>query len=125
MTGSIGVRGSARRNLYLYVLSHDSGAWPCPSLSDSTATASTPHAYRPPLTYAQNEASRQEEPKVVVQSEDSPDRILLETRIVKEDQFQKQQGKSNIVPTLCSKADNTTRHLDSMDRNSQQYRYGA
>jgi hypothetical protein len=40
----------------------------------------------------QNEATRQEEPRVIVQSEDAPDRMLLETRICKEDGFQKQQG---------------------------------
>jgi hypothetical protein len=40
----------------------------------------------------QNEVSRQEEPRVLVQSEDHPDRMLLETRICKEDGFQKQQG---------------------------------
>lgn len=38
-----------------------------------------------------NENSRQEEPRVLVQSEDQPDRMLLETRICKEDGFQKQQ----------------------------------
>jgi protein phosphatase-4 regulatory subunit 3 len=41
---------------------------------------------------AQNEATRQEEPRVLVQSEDHSDRMLLETRICKEDGFQKQQG---------------------------------
>lgn len=40
----------------------------------------------------QNEVTRQEEPRVLVQSEDEPDKILLETRICKEDSFQKQQG---------------------------------
>jgi len=39
-----------------------------------------------------NEVTRQEEPRVLVQSEDEPDKILLETRICKEDSFQKQQG---------------------------------
>ncbi|KAF8862581.1 DUF625-domain-containing protein [Acephala macrosclerotiorum] len=38
-----------------------------------------------------NENSRQEEPRVLVQSEDQPERMLLETRICKEDGFQKQQ----------------------------------
>lgn len=38
-----------------------------------------------------NEASRQEEPRVLVTSEDQPERLLLETRICKEDGFQKQQ----------------------------------
>ncbi|KAK6580664.1 hypothetical protein PZA11_006900 [Diplocarpon coronariae] len=38
-----------------------------------------------------NEVSRQEEPRVIVQAEEKPDVILLETRICKEDSFQKQQ----------------------------------
>ncbi|KAH6671872.1 component of IIS longevity pathway SMK-1-domain-containing protein [Halenospora varia] len=38
-----------------------------------------------------NEVSRQEEPRVIVQSEDNQDRTLLETRICKEEGFQKQQ----------------------------------
>ncbi|KAE8442093.1 hypothetical protein EG329_003851 [Mollisiaceae sp. DMI_Dod_QoI] len=38
-----------------------------------------------------NESTRNEEPRVLVQSEDHPDRMLLETRICKEDGFQKQQ----------------------------------
>jgi len=38
-----------------------------------------------------NDSTRQEEPRVVVTSEDSPERLLLETRICKEDGFQKQQ----------------------------------
>jgi len=32
------------------------------------------------------------EPRVIVESEDQPERLLLETRIVKDDGFQKQQG---------------------------------
>ncbi|EGZ72573.1 hypothetical protein NEUTE2DRAFT_75952 [Neurospora tetrasperma FGSC 2509] len=32
------------------------------------------------------------EPRVIVESEDHPDRLLLETKIVKDDGFQKQQG---------------------------------
>lgn len=37
---------------------------------------------------------------MVVQSEDQPDRMLLETRICKEDGFQKQQGKT--ARPLCA-----------------------
>jgi hypothetical protein len=44
------------------------------------------------LSRAQNNVTRQEEPRVMVQSEDEPDRMLLETKICKEDGFQKQQG---------------------------------
>lgn len=44
------------------------------------------------LSRVQNETTRQEEPRVLVHSEDDPERMLLETRICKEDGFQKQQG---------------------------------
>lgn len=40
----------------------------------------------------------QKEPRVVVESEDQPERVLLETRICKEDGFHKQQGMSDISP---------------------------
>lgn len=33
------------------------------------------------------------DPRVIVESEDEPERLLLETKIQKEDGFQKQQGK--------------------------------
>lgn len=52
----------------------------------------------------QNEVTRQEEPRVLVQSEDEPDKILLETRICKEDSFQKQQGTEDwqaLLEGLC------------------------
>jgi protein phosphatase-4 regulatory subunit 3 len=34
------------------------------------------------------------DPRVIVESEDHPDRLLLETKIQKEDSFQQQQGSS-------------------------------
>jgi hypothetical protein len=34
----------------------------------------------------------QEEPRIHVQSEDEPERMLLETKITKDDGYQKQQG---------------------------------
>jgi protein phosphatase-4 regulatory subunit 3 len=34
-----------------------------------------------------------DEPRIYVQSEDEPDRVLLETRITKDDGYQKQQGQ--------------------------------
>lgn len=34
-----------------------------------------------------------EEPRIFVESEDQPERMLLETRIVKDDGYQKQQGQ--------------------------------
>lgn len=47
------------------------------------------------LSRVQNESNRQDEPRIIVHSEDDPDRILLETRICREDGFQKQQGTCN------------------------------
>lgn len=44
------------------------------------------------LTTHQNAEGRKE-PKVIVESEDQPERLLLETKIHREDGFQKQQGK--------------------------------
>ena len=40
----------------------------------------------------------QDEPRIYVESEDQPDRMLLETRIVKDDGYQKQQG----TKALCA-----------------------
>ena len=39
-----------------------------------------------------DEPPKQDESKIFVKSEESPDRILLETRITKDDGYQKQQG---------------------------------
>ncbi|EEQ29539.1 DUF625 domain-containing protein [Microsporum canis CBS 113480] len=50
----------------------------------------------------------QDEPKILVESEDQPDRMLLETRISREDGYQKQQG----------------RNFDSMD-GTERHGYGA
>lgn len=47
------------------------------------------------LSRVQNETNRQDEPRIIVHSEDDPDRTLLETRICREDGFQKQQGTCN------------------------------
>lgn len=44
------------------------------------------------LVVVQSEDGRKD-PRVIVESEDQPNRILLETRIQREDGFQKQQGK--------------------------------
>ncbi|EQK97864.1 suppressor of Mek1 [Ophiocordyceps sinensis CO18] len=43
-------------------------------------------------TFAATEQGRKD-PRVIVESEDQPERLLLETKIHKEDGFQKQQGK--------------------------------
>lgn len=40
------------------------------------------------------------DPRVVVESEDQPERLLLETKIQKEDGFQKQQGMPSIYPSF-------------------------
>lgn len=37
-------------------------------------------------------SAQQEEPRIYVESEDQPNRVLLETRISKDDGYQKQQG---------------------------------
>lgn len=36
----------------------------------------------------------QDEPRIVVESEDQPERMLLETKISKDDGYQKQQGQT-------------------------------
>ena len=48
----------------------------------------------------QNEETQAKDARVVVESEDQPDRVLLETRICKEDGFQKQQGMSPYTITI-------------------------
>jgi protein phosphatase-4 regulatory subunit 3 len=48
--------------------------------------------------YAQVEDGQPKEPRVIVESEDQPDRLLLETKICKEDGFQKQQGMFQLAP---------------------------
>jgi hypothetical protein len=37
---------------------------------------------------------QQDEPRIYVESEDQPERMLLETKIVKDDGYQKQQGQT-------------------------------
>ncbi|KAK4251461.1 component of IIS longevity pathway SMK-1-domain-containing protein [Corynascus novoguineensis] len=48
-----------------------------------------------PAGYRYTEEGQPKEPHVVVESEDQPSRRLLETKIVKDDGFQKQQGMRN------------------------------
>ncbi|KAF6842045.1 suppressor of mek1 [Colletotrichum plurivorum] len=50
--------------------------------------------------FMQTEEGQPRDPRVIVESEDHPDRLLLETKICKEDGFQKQQGKSPGSKTL-------------------------
>ncbi len=40
----------------------------------------------------ENADKAQDESKIYVESEDQPDRLLLDTKIVKDDGYQKQQG---------------------------------
>jgi hypothetical protein len=100
MTGSIEAQGSALPPSYLYV-------WYSLYMLRACAFATTRicvvvDTVLTPIP--QNEVSRQEEPRVLVQSEDEPDKILLETRICKEDSFQKQQGTEDwqaLLEGLC------------------------
>ncbi|KAK5421691.1 Platinum sensitivity protein [Exophiala xenobiotica] len=41
-----------------------------------------------------------DEPRIYVESEDQPDRMLLETKIVKDDGYQKQQGWTSLLSTV-------------------------
>jgi hypothetical protein len=50
-------------------------------------------------TYTTTDDGRKD-PRVIVESEDQPERLLLETKIQKEDGFQKQQGKRLMICLL-------------------------
>ncbi|KAJ6447109.1 developmental regulator flbA [Purpureocillium lavendulum] len=53
------------------------------------------------------------DPRVLVESEDQPERILLETKILKEDGFQKQQGKSwRFISNIQQALQNNTAIVD-------------
>ncbi|CCF42464.1 hypothetical protein CH063_12456, partial [Colletotrichum higginsianum] len=56
--------------------------------------------------FMQTEEGQPRDPRVIVESEDHPDRLLLETKICKEDGFQKQQGKLRVA--TASGADRLT-----------------
>ncbi len=74
--------------------------------------------------YVLVEEGQPKEPRVVVESEDQPNRRLLETKIVKDDGFQKQQGMRSRLLRLnmqllspCPVSNVTCcRNADSMDR---------
>jgi len=51
-----------------------------------------------------------------VESEDLPDRMLLETRISKDDGYQKQQGSEARGNYACTVRSSDYRHFDRMDR---------
>lgn len=46
-------------------------------------------------------SSTQDEPRIFVESEDQPDRMLLETKISKDDGYQKQQGLVHWCNARC------------------------
>ena len=48
------------------------------------------------IAFPQSEDGNQRDPRVLVESEEQPDRVLLETRISREDGFHKQQGSSRL-----------------------------
>jgi hypothetical protein len=48
---------------------------------------------RPQSIFYANLGFQQDEPRIYVESEDQPERMLLETKIVKDDGYQKQQGQ--------------------------------
>lgn len=60
----------------------------------------------------QTEDGQPRDPRVIVESEDHPDRLLLETKICKEDGFQKQQGKSYAAAIYG--ADRLTRKIETL-----------
>lgn len=57
----------------------------------------TASSRRPLFTNPRLRRLVQEEPRIFVESEDQPNRVLLETKITKDDGYQKQQG---FCPTL-------------------------
>jgi len=67
----------------------------CSPLSSIT-TPATDHAHAPQVE------GGPKEPRVIVESEDQPDRLLLETRICREDGFQKQQGMKQPISLFCT-----------------------
>lgn len=50
----------------------------------------------------------QDEPRLYVESEDEPGRVLLETRIIRDDGYQKQQGPVPSRPNFYCLQDNVT-----------------
>lgn len=77
-------------------------ARPCPSCHRQEPTE---FQYRPSLNLTNHVPGQDEDghkdAQVIVESEDQPDRLLLETKIQKEDGFQKQQGTSlDVLPDL-------------------------
>ncbi len=67
----------------------------------------------------------QDEPRIYVESEDQPERTLLETKINKDDAFQKQQGGHNIYSSVIAATD-TIKNRDAhrVDRATSRHRHG-
>ncbi|KAM0472000.1 hypothetical protein ACHAPX_008947 [Trichoderma viride] len=55
------------------------------------------------------------DPKVIVESEDQPERLLLETTIQKQDGFQKQQGKRALVISRISGGDDMSTNVGATE----------
>lgn len=66
-----------------------------------------------------------DEPKIVVQAEDVPERVLLDTRICKEDGFAKQQGISGRTRVTTNMLTTSRRDSHRVDRTDRWRRYGA
>jgi hypothetical protein len=66
-------------------------------------------------SHLQTEDGQPRDPRVVVQSEDQPERLLLETKIVKEDGFQKQQGTSRDFQPQSLYLTSVRRDVDCVD----------
>ncbi len=56
----------------------------------------------------------QDESKIYVESEDQPERLLLDTKIVKDDGYQKQQGEYHQYALGRSKSDSLVCNLDTL-----------
>jgi hypothetical protein len=113
MTGMIEGRGSVRRlsfrYVYPYVVDVEAGALRGSGLA--AVAGRIPAGWRRDVLLvsllsfctvtnvcSQLDEGQSKEPRVVVESEDQPERILLETKICKEDMFSKQQGSCTGSP---------------------------
>ena len=65
----------------------------------------------------------QDEPRIYVESEDQPERMLLETRIVKDDGYQKQQGHNEALDVGWLSCSRSCRYAHCLDRD-QWHRHG-
>lgn len=78
------------------------------------------------MSRTQDKLNNQDIPRVVVVSEEHPERILLETRIVKEDLFQKQQGNGELlINSFKAALTRAFRNIDRVDGTKHQCRHGS